>query len=327
MINPVGTFLLAPTVYIRGGIGEFRNMLPPALLSTARVSTGLPNAIEQITCLGAAAPTPDWSAFAADPSTIPSSCRGASNPVFTDAAPAVQLFNSRYAASRSWRANLAVSSNVADFVYSVEGVYALNLDQPGIVDANFHTTLQFLLGDEGRPVYVPTSAIDATTGGVSNVPARLDHAFGPVVDNVSDLRSHTAQIMSTVSRQTYFKGTFLYMSLAYMYADNRAEHRGFDGATFGDPNAIEWSRGDFDIRHTFTYSLGVSKAGLSLRHWPRSAVVGRPVYSDRGVRRQRRRSRQRPRVHFQSGDDKGSERHVGASVVVVDNDEFRAQLS
>jgi hypothetical protein len=265
MINPVGTFMLLPTVFIRGGVGEFRNMLPAALLSNARVSTGLPNSIERITCLGAAAPTPDWSAFAGDPSSIPSGCvPGAPNPVFTDAAPSVQVFDSHYTASRSWRGNLSFSSNLFGFVYSLEGIYALNLNQPGTIDANFHAVPQFTLSDERRPVFVPASAIDAPTGGVSNVPARIDQTFGRVVDNVSDLRSHTAQLTTTVSRQTYFKRTFLYTSLAYTHADNRAEHRGFDGATFGDPNAIEWTRGDFDIRHSFTFSVGLSKAGFSL---------------------------------------------------------------
>jgi hypothetical protein len=265
MINPVGIFAIAPTMYIRGGIGEFRNMLPAALLSTARVSTGLPNGIERITCLGAAAPTPDWSAFATDASTIPSSCvSGAPNQVFTDAAPSVQLFDSRYTASRSWRGNLSFSSGFAGFVYTLEGIYALNLNQPGIVDANFHATSQFTLSEEGRPVFVPSTAIDPSTGGVSSVPARVDQAFGRVVDNVSDLRAHTAQFTSTVSRSTYFKRTWLYTSVAYTYADNRAQHRGFDGATFGDPNAIAWSRGDFDIRHSFTYSIGLSYSGISL---------------------------------------------------------------
>jgi hypothetical protein len=265
MFNPVGTFALAPTMYIRGGIGEFRNMLPAALLSTARVSTGLPNGIERITCLGAAAPTPDWSSFVADPSSIPSSCvPGAPNPVFSDAAPGVQLFDSRYTASRSWRGNLSFSSNLANFVYALEGTYALNLNQPGIVDANFRPSSQFTLGEEGRPVFVPATAIDPATGGVSSVPARVDQSFGRVVDNVSDLRSHTAQFTTTVSRNTTFKRTFLYTSLAYTYADNRAQHRGFDGSAFGDPNVVAWSRGDFDIRHSFIYSLGISRAGFTL---------------------------------------------------------------
>ena len=288
MINPVGTFMLLPTMYIRGGIGEFRNMLPATLLSTARVSTGLPNAIERITCLGAAAPTPDWASFASDPSSIPSSCvSGAPNPVFTDAAPSVQLFDSHYTPSRSWRGNLSFSSNFADFVYSVEGIYALNLSQPGIVDANFHAAPQFTLTDEGRPVFVPASAIDASTGGVSNVPARFDQTYGRVVDNVSDLRSHTGQLTATISRNSNFKRTFLYTSFAYTLADNRAEHRGFDGATFGDPNAIEWSRGDFDIRHSFTFSVGVAKSGFSLSGLgrlssgvPFTPIVGSDVNGD-----------------------------------------------
>ncbi|HWH51755.1 MAG TPA: carboxypeptidase-like regulatory domain-containing protein, partial [Gemmatimonadaceae bacterium] len=288
MINPIGQFTLNPTMYIRGGIGEFRNMLPASLLSTATVSTGLPNGIERITCLGAAAPNPDWSSFAADPSTIPSSCvSGVPNPAFTDAAPSVQLFDSRYTAGRSWRGNLSVSTNIWKLVTSVEGVYALNLNQPGIMDLNFRGAQQFTVADEGRPVFVPASAIDPGTGGVSNVPARVDSRFGRVLDNVSDLRSRTAQLTGTVSANTYTLGTSLYTGFSYTLANNRAEHRGFDGGAFEAPTALEWSRGDFDIRHSFLLSFGLSKWGFTLSGLgrlssgvPFTPIVGSDVNGD-----------------------------------------------
>ncbi|MFI5229671.1 MAG: carboxypeptidase-like regulatory domain-containing protein, partial [Gemmatimonadales bacterium] len=288
MFNPVGQFILNPTMYVRGGIGEFRNMLPASLLSAAAVSTGLPNGIERITCLGAAAPTPDWSAFEADPSSIPTSCvSGVPNPVFTDAAPSVQLFDPGYTAGKSWRGNLSVSTNVWKLVTSVEGVYALNLNQPGIMDLNFRGVPQFTVAGEGRPVFVPASAIDATTGGVSNVPARLDQTFGRVTDNVSDLRSRTAQLTATASTQTNLFATFFYSSLSYTLADNRAQHRGFDGATFDAPTSLDWSRGDFDIRHSFLLSFGMSKSGFTLSGLgrlssgvPFTPIVGSDVNGD-----------------------------------------------
>jgi len=42
-INRIGAFNLGPTSYLRGGIGEFRNLLAPSLLSGASVASRLRN--------------------------------------------------------------------------------------------------------------------------------------------------------------------------------------------------------------------------------------------------------------------------------------------
>jgi hypothetical protein len=264
MINPLGQFNLLPTMYVRGGVGLFRGMLPATLLSGASVATGLPNGISRITCLGDAAPAPDWSAYATDPSAIPTSCiAGAPNPVFVDAAPSVQLFDHSYTAPKSWRGNLSVSSTFSKVVYSIDATYSLNLNQPGSIDANFRGTPQFTLAGEGRPVFVPTSAIVSTTGGVSGVPARIDPAFSRVVDNVSDLRSRSRQITITLSPNFNSWPGWMYLSGGYTLADMRAQRRGFDGATFGSPTDVEWGRGDFDVRHSFLLSAGLARWGVS----------------------------------------------------------------
>ena len=268
MINPLGSFTLGPATYVRGGVGLFRNMLQPTLLSNAMVTTGLPGGIERITCLGAAAPTPDWNAFALNEASIPTSCvPGAPNPVFADTAPSVQLFDRSYTAPRSWRGNLGVSSSWWKAIYALDASYSLNLNQPGIVNANFTGTPRFLAAGENRPVFVPASAIVASTGGVSNVPARVASGFGQVIDNVSNLQSRSRQITATVTPNLDFNSGFwrgLYMSFAYTYGNMRAENRGFDGATFGDPRAIDWSRGDFDIRHSFLATLGITRWGFGV---------------------------------------------------------------
>ncbi|MGI8764927.1 MAG: carboxypeptidase-like regulatory domain-containing protein [Gemmatimonadaceae bacterium] len=59
MGNPIGMFILSPTSYVRGGIGEFRSLIPGTLLTTASVATGLPNGLQSLTCLGGAAPVPN----------------------------------------------------------------------------------------------------------------------------------------------------------------------------------------------------------------------------------------------------------------------------
>src|SRR5205823_410099 len=77
----------APLVFVRGGVGEFRNALPAALLLPALRNTGLPGATRQIQCVGPAVPTPDWSAFEHDPSAIPTQCADRSLGPFATTAP------------------------------------------------------------------------------------------------------------------------------------------------------------------------------------------------------------------------------------------------
>ena len=62
----------APTTIIRGGAGEFRSLDADRRSSrrprARRVSTGSES---QLVCIGSAVPTPDWSAYASDPSVDP----------------------------------------------------------------------------------------------------------------------------------------------------------------------------------------------------------------------------------------------------------------
>ncbi|MBI1809947.1 MAG: carboxypeptidase regulatory-like domain-containing protein, partial [Gemmatimonadetes bacterium] len=56
--NPVGRFYRNTSGVIRGGIGEFRDLLRPGVLADARARTGLAGGATSLTCTGAAAPTP-----------------------------------------------------------------------------------------------------------------------------------------------------------------------------------------------------------------------------------------------------------------------------
>src|SRR5437762_4495219 len=71
------------TTFLRGGVGDFRSLTPTALYAAALSAPGLSSAQTQLICVGSAVPTPDWSLYAQDPSTIPTQC--------TDTAPAVTL--------------------------------------------------------------------------------------------------------------------------------------------------------------------------------------------------------------------------------------------
>jgi hypothetical protein len=243
-----------PSGSIRGGIGEFRNLLDPALLSTPSVSTGLPGGLARLTCIGAAVPTPDWSAYETSAAAIPTQCVGTPVASFTDGAPNVQLVDRSYQPQRSWRSNLAWTSRLwGRSVYTVEGISSLNLNQPGSVDLNFSGVQRFTTADEGRPIYANLASVVPTTGVVSSVDARKSSEFGRVSSSVSDLRSYTNQLRLSLRPDLGKIGEFFHdPNVWYVLSDMRAQQRGFNGSTFGDPAERAWSRGDLDARHQFT---------------------------------------------------------------------------
>jgi hypothetical protein len=292
MFNPIGVFTMSPTSYIRGGIGEFRSFLGPDLLTGASVATGLPNGVVSLACVGSATPTPDWTQYAQDPSMIPQTCaNGAQTPAFADAAPVVQTFDRSYTAARSWRANLSYASSWHLLAYSIEGLYSLNLNQPGRTDLNFANTPRFTLSDEGRPVFVAPGSVVPGTGAVSTVDARRDVSFGHVVNNLSNLTSFGRQLTFTLapdltnSNRRLFSR--MYFSLGYTLAGSRAQSSGFDGTTFGSPLERKWSRSDFDVRHQFVLTSGFAYKQMSLTMFgrlqsglPFTPMVGGDVNGD-----------------------------------------------
>lgn len=235
---------------LRGGIGQFRNLIDPSLLATPSVSTGLANGLLRISCIGSAVPIPDWAEYSASSASIPNQCVGSSG-VLSDASPAVQYVDRAFQPTRSWRSNIGFQSSAFRNVYSIELLGSLNLNQPGTIDNNFTGSTAFTLPAEGRPVFVPASSIVAASGLVSPTSARRSASFGRVVDVVSDLRSQTAQAQFTLrpylpnAVRPYFGD----VAVSYTLTDMRAQQRGFDGATFGNPVLEEWARGDLDARH------------------------------------------------------------------------------
>lgn len=237
---------------LRGGIGQFRNLVDASLLAAPSVSTGLPGTMLRLSCVGAAVPTPDWAAYFASTAAIPRNCADGAG-AFVDSTPNVQLVDAGYRPQRSWRSNLGMGSSVRKNVFTVEGVLSLNLDQPGTFDANFSPRSRFALSDEGRAVFVPASSIVATTGALSPIAGRADPSFGRVLRAVSDLRSVSEQGIFTLRPfipdrvRSYFGDVILSYTLTHI----RAQQRGFDGGAFGDPTRVDWARGDLDARHLF----------------------------------------------------------------------------
>jgi len=142
---------------------------------------------------------------------------------------------------------------------------SLNRDQPGLFDRNFNGIAQFRTGDEGRPVFVSGTSIVPASGAVAPDEARIAQAFGRVVGTVSDLRSVSEQLVITLRPGVPFaiRSYLGDPAIGYTLGGVRARQRGFDGATFADPRAPEWARGDLDVRHQFVGQMVLRPFGDS----------------------------------------------------------------
>jgi hypothetical protein len=246
-----------PRAVVRGGLGVFQNLSSASLLGAAIDNTGLPGAVQQLSCVGAATPIPDWNAYASDPSAIPMTCAdGSTGSVFANSAPNVTLFAGDYAAQRSVRGNLQWNGPILNnrFNATIEGTWSRNLNQRSFVDLNFRPVMQFGLSEEeGRPVFVLPGSIVPTTGAIAAGDARVSPLFNRVTEQVSDLVGETKQLRISINPTRF--SSKLTWSASYVLSDNRQQYRGFS-STVSDPTRVEWSTGDISSRHQITYSLG-----------------------------------------------------------------------
>ncbi len=261
----VGRFFRNTYGVVRGGIGEFRDILRPQILADASAATGLVGGTSVVSCVGSAVPTPDWTRFVADPTSVPTQCVDGSG-VLADRSPSVTLIDRGYDTPRSWRASLDWTTSFANWTTRVSGLASYDLSQPGIVDANFAGAPKFTLDGEGnRPVFVSTASIDPSSGAVSPTESRRSNQFGRVSERVSDLRGYGEQLTFVVAPDPFkFKlPGQLYASVGYTIQSSRRQFRGFDGASFGDPRLTEWAPNPLDARHVVVLSGGfnTSKTG------------------------------------------------------------------
>ena len=165
-----------PRAVVRGGIGVFANNTSSGLIGSALDNTGLPTGAQQIACIGPAAPTPDWAAYASNPSAIPGRCAdGTLGTVFADSSPNVTVFARNFTPQRSVRSNASWNGSILDARYSasIEGTYSVNLNQQRSFDLNFKPATRFTLADEGRPVFADAANIVPTTGSIASRDARV----------------------------------------------------------------------------------------------------------------------------------------------------------
>lgn len=264
---------------IRGGMGEFRGRAPAQLFGSAQQATGLASGEIQLSCVGAAVPTPNWSQYLADPASVPTTCAdgGTGTPLSSSATPNVTTFAPNFVAPRSWRASLGASKRLLGrYNANIDFSYALGTALYGVRDLNLDDSPRFTLGTEGgRPVYAPASSIVPTTGATTIAASRRNAAYGYVLDVGSELQSRTGQATASVSGALFRQFSW---SLAYTWSRSLDQSSfssggGFGGAgggfggggfaqsgfssapTSGNPNELGWATSDFERRHAVNGSL------------------------------------------------------------------------
>jgi hypothetical protein len=242
-----------PRAVVRGGIGVFQNLPGTQTVASALDNTGLPSAVQQITCVGTAVPVPNWATYS-NPANIPSTCSGAPS-VFGSGAPNATAFSTDYVSPRSVRGNLQWSGPTLGnrFNTSIDFTASLNLNQSSSIDQNFSATQRFTLpGEANRPVYVDTSSIVSATGTVASAGSRVSSSYNRVNELVSDLQSKSWQATLRLSPMS-FSNTFSWNAW-YVYSMVDEQFRGFS-STVSNPLNVEWGR-SAQSPHQVGYSLG-----------------------------------------------------------------------
>jgi len=259
--NQVGVFYRPTMGFVRGGIGEFRDLYKPGMLADAMAGSGLVGSTLSLACVGAAVPVPDWNSLAANPSALPTSCVDGTS-ALAERAPSVTLIDPSFDVPRSWRASLGWASVFGRWTVKVDGLGSYDLSQPSTLDANFTGAQRFALASEGnRPVFVSPVSIDAASGAVSARESRLSTDYGRVALRTSDLRGYGGQLTTTVSPDVFNRRRRkfqIFTSTSYTYQRVQQQFRGADGATFGDPRIREWATGSNEARHAFVVQAGTS---------------------------------------------------------------------
>lgn len=244
-----------PRAVVQGGFGMFQSVQGAQLLSTAVNNTGLPSSTQQISCVGPAAPSPDWDAYN-NVGAIPTQCAdGTSGTVFSNATPNVTLFSPNYVQPRAWRGNLNWTGPILDnrFAFGIGAMYSLNLAQADMVDRNFNNVQRFALDNEGnRPIFANINAIDPTTGTIAIKDTRISPSLARVTEMRNELRNDVKQLsinLRPVTANPRFR-----WSLSYQLQDIRDQYRGFS-STVGNPYETQWGRGLQQGRHTIAFGF------------------------------------------------------------------------
>jgi hypothetical protein len=285
-----------PRAVVHAGIGVFQNMQSASLISPAVASTGLANAVRSITCVGAATPAADWSAFLSNPASIPTRCaNGSTSSTLGTSAPNVTFFDPNFRQAQSVRAAADWSGPVLDnrFVLGLQSIVSSGRHQEGEVDLNLDPTPRFALAGEGnRPVFVDPLSIVPSTGAISPVGSRVSPAFQHVWAERSNLTLASKQVSINVKPVT--ANPLMHWDATYTLLDTRETFSGFT-STARDPFAVERGPGLLGGRQTFSlgwydfpifdvvYVTALARVASGARYTPMVAgdVNGDGVLNDR----------------------------------------------
>ncbi|HYD52392.1 MAG TPA: carboxypeptidase-like regulatory domain-containing protein [Gemmatimonadaceae bacterium] len=284
-VGELGSIRASTSGVLRGGIGEFRDILLADGVAAAIGRSGLEGAESRLLCIGDAVPEVRWRDWTASGSA-PTTCRAGAPSQFVEHAPSVLAFAPDYEAPRSWRANVGWSGLWKRLVYSIDGIVSLNRSQPSLTDENFAGVRHFLLPGEDRPIFVPLADIDAPSGVVSPVGARKTGSFGRVELRRSDLRS-TSRRLTVALAPAHADLQRWFGTVAYSLGSARQEVREREVGMFEDPRARTWARGVYDVRHQWIVQAGYARRGLTASVFGRASsgrpftpLIGRDVNGD-----------------------------------------------
>ena len=285
----------APRAVVRGGVGVFTNNPSAFLIGQSLDNTGLPSGSQQLTCVGAASPIPDWVLYRTNASAIPTECaNGTTGTVFSNSKPAVTLLAKDFKPQQTIRSNLSWTGAILDARYNAtfEGTYSYNQFQQRNVDLNFQPNTQFTLAaEDNRPVFVATSSIVPTTGAVASQDARLSQDFSRVQEVRSDLKSTSAQLQIRLN-PIYRTQTTFGWSGAYTFLHGREQVSGFQ-STGSNPLDVTWFQSgqgphqiSYNLRYVFFNAIQVNwngqfRSGSAFTPTVASDVNGDGYFNDR----------------------------------------------
>lgn len=249
---------------VRGGAGLFRGATAISSLAAVWGETGTGEFARRLTCVGPAAPEPDWTAFFADPRTVPATCAGGSS-TFADVAPQVTVFAPSFAEPRVWRGSIGGGGALGRrswFYLDANAAWGTGL--ASAVDRNRSVSAAFTLSAENdRPVYAPASAIDPGSGGVAAIASRRSAEFGTIREVRGDGHSRVGQLTAGVGG-VLLRSTLVSLGVTLTRSDDQATgvqvFGGSSASTAGDGSRLEWAPSDWNqrlsIQGTVTHRLG-----------------------------------------------------------------------
>ena len=273
-------------ITVRGGVGRFAGDLSPAALAGALSETGISGG-ERLSCVGPAAPAPDWAAYLRDPGTVPAACAlGA--PSFSQRTVALTVWSPEFRAPSAWHGSLGFDwEPVRRYTLRAEAKWVRDLGQPAAFDANLRRAPEFFLGNEdGRPFYAPPAAVDPATGGAASGAGRVDPEYGVVRRMESTGRASAMQL--NVGLTAWPGGGSRVIRAWYSYTRSRDQVGalptvgGSAPSAAGDPFTLQGGTADFERRHSFlvslsgpvTRSLGVGMVGRMTSGAPYTPLAG-----------------------------------------------------